>query len=63
MDMRDSMSSVKVSQTLGLERIMDKVLKYCYITRLKGEVHRLRDPVSSLPFSARASSHNLALIF
>ena len=29
MDMRDSMSSVKVSQTLGLERIMDKVLKKC----------------------------------
>ena len=35
MDMRDSMSSVKVSQTLGLERIMDKVLKKVY--------QRLRD--------------------
>ena len=37
MDMRESMSSVKVSQTLGLERIMDKPWHICASNAVTGE--------------------------
>jgi len=37
MDMRDAMSSVKVSQTLGLERIMDKPWHICASNAVTGE--------------------------
>ena len=37
MDARDAMSSVKVSQTLGLERIMDKPWHICASNAITGE--------------------------
>ena len=37
MDTREAMSSVKVSQTLGLERIMDKPWHICASNALTGE--------------------------
>ena len=37
MDMRDALSSVKVSQTLGLERIMDKPWHICASNAVTGE--------------------------
>ena len=37
MDMRDAMSSVKVSQVLGLERIIDKPWHICASNAVTGE--------------------------
>ena len=37
MDCRDALSSVKVSQTLGLERIMDKPWHICASNAVTGE--------------------------
>ena len=37
MDVREAMSSVKVSQTLGLERIMDKPWHICASNAVTGE--------------------------
>jgi len=37
MDMRDAMSSVKVSQTLGLERLLDKPWHICASNAVTGE--------------------------
>ena len=37
MDMRDAMSSVKVSQMLGLEKIMDKPWHICASNAVTGE--------------------------
>jgi len=37
MEMRDALSSVKVSQTLGLERIMDKPWHICASNAVTGE--------------------------
>lgn len=37
MDVREAMSSVKVSQSLGLERIMDKPWHICASNAVSGE--------------------------
>ncbi|QQP42312.1 ADP-ribosylation factor-like protein 6, partial [Caligus rogercresseyi] len=37
MDMKESLSSVKVSQTLGLERILDKPWHICASNAITGE--------------------------
>ena len=42
MDLRDAMSSVKVSQTLGLERLLDKPWHICASNANTGEGLQVR---------------------